>query len=249
MYCSYHPVATAAVQCSHCGRPLCPSCDHRIKGYAYCQDCIVQGVARLSQPFYSHGPASSTLTIGKPKTAALFSMIPGLGAVYNRQNVKALVQFIVTFGLFQMAGITGLPFFGFGGMIFWLYTIFDSYRTAEALRSGHDLSHQEEHLKKLLRENTTSWGILLIGLGAIFLLSNLDLFNFPTVVQRIWPLLFVLLGFYFLRDSSKKSKVDEVNFQRSVPRSVVTSTLISPSVAASRTEGSPVETHPRGNGA
>lgn len=248
MYCSYHPVTTAAVQCSHCGRPLCPSCDHRIKGYAYCQDCIVQGVGRLAQPFYGHSSSGNTVSSGKPKTAALFSLIPGLGAVYNRQNVKALVQFIVTFGLFQMAGITDLPFFGCGGVIFWVYTIFDSYRTAEALRSGQDLTHQEEQLKKMLRENTTSWGILLIGLGAIFLLSNLDLFHFPTVVQRIWPLLFVILGFYFLRDFSRKPKNEETNFQRSVPRSVVTSTLITPSAAAPRSEGTRVDSHPRSTG-
>lgn len=248
MYCSYHPVATAAVQCSHCGRPLCASCDHRIRGYAYCQDCIVQGVSRLSQPYYQSQGTGASASKGKSKTAALFSLIPGLGAVYNRQNVKALVQFIVTFGLFQMAGITGLPFFGFGGVIFWLYTIFDSYRTAESLRAGQDLSHQEEQLKKLLRENTTSWGVLLIGLGAIFLLSNLDLFNLPMVVNRIWPVLFILLGFYFLRDFTKRPKHEEMNYQRSVPRSVVTSTLLSTPPASSRGEGARVDSTSRGSG-
>ena len=49
MNCAYHGQNSAVVQCNGCGKPLCPGCDHRIKGFPYCQDCIVQGVDLLRQ--------------------------------------------------------------------------------------------------------------------------------------------------------------------------------------------------------
>ena len=45
MSCAYHLTNRAVVQCSRCGRPLCPACDHRIRGFPYCQDCIVTAQA------------------------------------------------------------------------------------------------------------------------------------------------------------------------------------------------------------
>ena len=49
MNCSYHDHNAATVSCNGCGRPLCPACDHRIKGFPYCQDCIVLGVEMLQE--------------------------------------------------------------------------------------------------------------------------------------------------------------------------------------------------------
>ncbi|MDM7923150.1 MAG: hypothetical protein QUS14_12695, partial [Pyrinomonadaceae bacterium] len=47
--CAYHSQNVAVVQCNGCGKALCPACDHRIKGFPYCQDCIVQGIDLLRQ--------------------------------------------------------------------------------------------------------------------------------------------------------------------------------------------------------
>ena len=49
MNCAYPMTNRAVVQCSRCARPLCPACDHRIRGFPYCQDCIVAGVEVLQQ--------------------------------------------------------------------------------------------------------------------------------------------------------------------------------------------------------
>ena len=48
MNCAYHIHNPAVVNCNGCGKPLCPACDHRIKGFPYCQDCIVMGVDLLN---------------------------------------------------------------------------------------------------------------------------------------------------------------------------------------------------------
>ena len=49
MNCAYHSQNVAVVGCNGCGKPLCPVCDHRVKGFPFCQDCIVQGVDLLRQ--------------------------------------------------------------------------------------------------------------------------------------------------------------------------------------------------------
>jgi hypothetical protein len=54
MNCAYHSQNVAVVQCNGCGKPLCPTCDHRIKGFPYCQDCIVMGVDLLRQQSQSN---------------------------------------------------------------------------------------------------------------------------------------------------------------------------------------------------
>ena len=47
MYCGYHAKNPAVVQCNQCARWLCPACDHRVRGFPFCQDCIVAGVELL----------------------------------------------------------------------------------------------------------------------------------------------------------------------------------------------------------
>ena len=43
MKCSYHPSVESQESCSACSKFLCGECAHRIKGKAYCQDCLVRG--------------------------------------------------------------------------------------------------------------------------------------------------------------------------------------------------------------
>jgi len=98
MNCAYHSHNAAVVSCNGCGRPLCPACDHRIKGFPYCQDCIVMGVDLLRQHNQSnYAPFVKKRT--SPFIATVLSAIcPGLGAAYNGQTTKALVYFAVFVG-------------------------------------------------------------------------------------------------------------------------------------------------------
>ncbi len=171
MNCAYHSQNVAAVNCNGCGKPLCPACDHRIKGFPFCQDCIVQGVDLLRQ----HNQSSYAPFVKKrtsPVVATLLSFIfPGLGAAYNGQTVKALVHFAIFVGLFQLAVLTGtaLFFFGFVGM--WLVAALDSWRTAQIIRSGVTPDVAEDILVKRFSGNPKLWGIVLLVLGAAFMLQ------------------------------------------------------------------------------
>ena len=136
IYCSYHAKNPAVVQCNQCARPLCPACDHRIRGFPFCQDCIVVGVELLQQQ--SQSPASRVITRrSSPFVATLLSFVPGLGAAYNGQTSKAIVHFAIFASFFQMAVLTqGVHFFVLGVLGTWLFAAVDACRTAQLMRAG-----------------------------------------------------------------------------------------------------------------
>src|SRR5215216_1432253 len=179
MYCSYHTSNRAKVQCTSCMRGLCPACDHRIKGYPYCQDCIVRGIETLSSPsrqynYDSKRPAS------KAKFAALCALLPGMGAVYNRQNIKAVVHFIAVIGLLQLTHVRVLSgVFAFAALLVYLYSIIDAYRTAQLIAGGESPEADEERFKRSLVKRAPTVGLLLIMVGVLL------------VIQIVRPLSFI----------------------------------------------------------
>lgn len=196
--CAYHPTHRALVRCSSCHRPLCPACDHRIKGFPYCQDCIVQGVELLRRST-SRSSSATERRPPSPRLAALCAVVPGLGAVYNRQNVKALLHFLLIIGLFELAELTDLMIFGVGGAVFYFFSILDAYRTAEAVVQGMDPVREDERVRQMVREHTGWVAAGLIFIGGIVLLSNLaETVRVSLAVRRLWPLLLVAVGVYLL---------------------------------------------------
>jgi hypothetical protein len=205
MNCAYHGQNVAVVNCNGCGKPLCPSCDHRIKGFPFCQDCIVSGVELLrNYNQSSYAPIIKRQT--SPLVAALLSLVcPGLGAAYNGQTTKALVYFAVFAGLFQMAVLTGgMPLFVLGFMGMWLFAALDSWRTARLLRSGVTPNNAEDIIVQRFAGNPKLWGIVLIALGASFFLNAF--FNIRYFMRGILPVLLICFGVYLLRDFVFKSK-------------------------------------------
>ena len=179
MICAYHGQNVAVVNCNGCGKPLCPTCDHRIKGFPYCQDCIVSGVELLRN--YNQ---SSYIPIVKrqtsPSVATLLSFIcPGLGAAYNGQTSKALVYFAVFVGLFQMAVLTGgMPLFVLGFIGMWLFAALDSWRTARLLQSGVTPNGAEDFIVQRFSDNPKLWGVVLTVLGVTFVFQTFFNFRF-----------------------------------------------------------------------
>ena len=230
MNCAYHSQNVAVVQCNGCGKPLCPTCDHRIKGFPYCQDCIVMGVDLLRQQSQTnYVPYVKKRT--SPFVATLLSLVcPGLGAAYNGQTVKALVHFAVFVGLFQMAILTGgtlLFVFGFIGM--WFFAALDAWRTAQAIRSGLTPDVAEDILVKRFSGNPKLWGIVLTLLGAAFLLQSV--FNLRNVMRGLLPLMLIGLGVYILRGYIFRPKTEEQkwrDFDNASPSSTFVSALSEP---------------------
>ena len=217
MNCAYHIQNVAVVGCNSCGKPLCPACDHRIKGFPYCQDCIVSGVELLrNYNQSSYAPVIKRQT--SPFIATVLSFIcPGLGAAYNGQTAKALIYFAVFVGLFQMAVLTGgLPIFVLGFLGMWLFAALDSFRTARLIRSGVTPNGAEDIIVQRFSGNPRLWGFVLTILGASFFLQAY--FNIRFFIRAVLPVLLIGLGVYILRDyifKPKKEKQERLDYDYS----------------------------------
>lgn len=231
MNCAYHQRNPAAVQCNRCARALCPACDHRIRGFPFCQDCIVAGVQMLQQQSRADLlPAVKRKS--SPVVATLLSLVcPGLGAAYNGQTSKAIVHFSIFASFFQMAIVTdGLPFFIFGFIGTWLYAAVDACRTAQLMLSGLAPEAVEDAIARRLYGNPLAWSMTLIVLGTLFLLHTLLGIQLP--VRQFLPVALVVLGGYmlydYLRRRSRGERSMPVFDTRQPPASVVSGPLEPP---------------------
>ena len=209
MYCAYHIKTAALVYCTSCNRGLCSSCDHRIKGDPYCQDCIVAGIESLQRGHYQfnhYAPRSHRRTTGKAVIAALCSLIPGAGAIYNRQNIKAIVQFVGIVGLFQLANLPPLQFLGLAGLLFYFQSIIDSYRTARAIADGASPAENEDAFKRALVKRAPAIGVGLIISGLLVFIRLVQPLNAMLSFSRLAPVALILLGGYLLTRYFKQSR-------------------------------------------
>jgi hypothetical protein len=224
MYCSYHSKNPAVVQCNQCARALCPACDHRIRGFPFCQDCIVTGVELLRQQ--SQATASYFVRRrSSPFVATLLSFVPGLGAAYNGQTSKAIVHFAIFASFFQMAVLTqGVHFFVLGVLGTWLFAAVDACRTAQLMRAGLAPDTEEDVIARRLYGNPFAWGVTLIVIGTIFLLHTLLGVQLP--VRQLLPVALVALGAYMLFDYIRRRKASDrvIRFDSKRPPPSVVST-------------------------
>ncbi|HEV8368135.1 MAG TPA: hypothetical protein VGQ39_09310 [Pyrinomonadaceae bacterium] len=222
MYCGYHAKNPAVVQCNQCARWLCPACDHRVRGFPFCQDCIVAGVELLR---HHATPSHIVRRKSSPFVATLLSFVPGLGAAYNGQTSKAIVHFAIFASFFQMAVLTqGVHFFVLGVLGTWLFAAVDACRTAQLMRAGLAPDAEEDVIARRLYGNPFAWGTTLIIIGTLFLLHTLLGVQLP--IKEWLPVALVALGAYMLFDYLRRGKASDrmIRFDsRRPPPSVVAS--------------------------
>jgi hypothetical protein len=130
MNCANHPDVTAAAYCQNCGKPLCTACVRSVGGVVYCEPCLA---ARLAPAATQPGVDFNGMH-AHPLLAGLLGFIPGVGAMYNGQFVKALAHVLI-FAVFVSLSDKS---FVFGLLVAaWVfYQVFDAAQTAKARRDG-----------------------------------------------------------------------------------------------------------------
>src|SRR6266403_3548233 len=236
MYCAYHSKNPAVVQCNQCARWLCPACDHRVRGFPFCQDCIVTGVELLRHRSDAT-PSNVLRRKSSPFVATLLSFVPGLGAAYNGQTSKAIVHFAIFASFFQMAVLTqGVHFFVLGVLGTWLFAAVDACRTAQLMRAGLAPETEEDVIARRLYGNPFAWGLTLIVIGTLFLLHTLLGVQLP--VRQLLPVALVALGAYmlfeYIRGRGTNGRIVRFDSRRPPP-SVVSNTIESPSFRTGET--------------
>jgi TM2 domain-containing membrane protein YozV len=159
------------------------------------------GIESLSSNYYNGGKPKS-----KARLAALFALLPGMGAVYNRQNIKAVVHFITITGLFQLSRfhiVSGL--FLLAGFLFYVYSIVDAYRTSKLIAAGESASADEERFKRMLVKRAPVVGVALIVAGIFLVVELVRPFAFLNF-SRLFPVALILLGGYLLTTYFKRSR-------------------------------------------
>jgi TM2 domain-containing membrane protein YozV len=210
MKCAVHSDVDAVGYCRNCGKAMCSTCVRPVRDVLYCEDCLatimgipgaapaVESGAGIPAPIAA--PPLPRRSAGNPGLAFILGFLfPGLGAVYNGQYNKALVHIAVfatmILGLSSdmsdgMKAVLGILLAGF---VF--YMAFDAMRTAQAQSHG-----------EVLEDPLQSWSmgrpvgpIILIVVGAVFLLDNFDLLPFYRI-EKFWPLALIAVGILMFRN-------------------------------------------------
>jgi Domain of unknown function (DUF5668) len=140
MNCAVHTDTPAAAFCRACGKALCENCKRDVVGAIYCEPCIAArlqgaGPAAAVQPVIV--PVTAVPNAPSPGAALVLGFIPGVGAMYNGQFLKAFIH-VVIFTILVMAA-NRVDAFGWL-VAFWIvYMAFEAYKTAQAKMLGEPL--------------------------------------------------------------------------------------------------------------
>ena len=131
MNCANHPDVAVAAYCQSCGKPLCTACIRSVGGVIYCEPCLA---ARLSSGSIGGNLFTDANNLhAHPLLAGLLGFIPGVGAMYNGQFVKALAHVLI-FAVF--VSLSDRSFIFALLVAAWVfYQVFDAAQTAKARRA------------------------------------------------------------------------------------------------------------------
>jgi hypothetical protein len=196
MNCAVHTEVPATGYCRQCGKALCPECTRDVGGALYCSNCLAGVVS--AAPTALSGAASKT----HPGAALALGFIPGLGAVYNGEYIKALVHVAIFGGIIALLN-TDLPggydaFLAIALGCFYFYMPIEAYRTARARQLG-----EPQPADLVYGQGRRPIGaIVLIVLGALFLLANFGLLRTEWLAKG-WPIGLIAIGVWILVDRMK----------------------------------------------
>jgi hypothetical protein len=142
-----------------------------------------------------------TQDVPSPGLAFVLGLIPGVGAIYNSQYVKGLLH-VVVFGMIvsilnSNAAPGFEPLFGFMIPAWILYMAFEAYHTAKRRLYGQPVDEFSGLVGGAGRRGFPAGPVVLMAVGVLFLLINLDLLRLSQIV-RYWPMLLIALGLYLL---------------------------------------------------
>lgn len=150
-----------------------------------------------------------------PGVALALGLIPGVGAIYNSQVIKAIVQVLIFGSLIALGnrvhGPVG-PIFGLAAAAFYFYMVIDSYQTAKAKQLGQPAP--EWFGLSEMKMDAPMGAALLIALGILFLLDNLGIPIFAQI-GKFWPVLLIVIGLVLLQ--KRMNRPDTVYHRGSEP--------------------------------
>ncbi len=200
--------------CRACGKALDEASVRSAGGTIYCQEHVPPMTASATTPppieaspytsaapYTSPAPPHVSRSDVSPGLAFCLGFIPGVGAIYNGQYAKGFVH-VILFGLIisvlandAARGLEPLLAILLAGFVF--YMPFEAYHTARRRQLGQPVDEFSSLVPGHGASRFPVAPVILIALGVIFLLENLDLLDFSRIL-RYWPVALIALGAYLL---------------------------------------------------
>jgi len=206
--------------CRACGKALDAASVHTAHGTIYCLEHLPSGPPPSgfsdpgdASPYTSKTPPPVPHSDVSPGVAFVLGLIPGVGAIYNGQYAKGLVHVFIVGMLFTLVSSNDIggyePLFGVLIPAFFGYMAFEAYHTAKLRRLGQPVDEFSSLVPGHGGSRFPAAPILLIALGVVFLLNNLELVELRRLL-RYWPVMLIVLGVYmlYLRMTGSASEVD-----------------------------------------
>src|SRR5437762_12451897 len=207
MNCFYHAEAPNVAFCIRCGHALCNECIRNVRGSVYCETCLADYVEGKTA-----APPSQKQDIvagDNPGAAFALGLIPGVGAIYNGEFVKAAVHILIFGTLVSLADATDAALFGLAAAGFYFYMPFEAYYTAKKRKLGAEGIMLETPIDRLqqqfgsVRDRELWGGLALVVIGGLYLLGNLDVFDLHRIA-KLWPAALVVVGGWLLKKHQEK---------------------------------------------
>lgn len=203
------PTAGAVAYCRTCGTPVLNATPDQIaQGLVFCSVHQPQAAPPPfpgannpnANPWATGVPPAYPAVATSPGLAFVLGFIPGVGAVYNAQYGKGLLHALITGLIITMLDSpAGGPLLGILLGAWFFYMAFEAYHTARKRQMGIPV---DEFSSLLAIQNSDgrmnlAGPLILIGIGGVLLLNNLEIIHFYQIV-RFWPVALILLGVYLL---------------------------------------------------
>ncbi len=145
-----------------------------------------------------------------PGLAGFLSVFPGLGHLYLGLYQRA---FAIGGAFILLCAMTshgsGGAFFGPMIAFVWFFGIIDAVRQAKAINRGQlaEAGFAGEHqLKAAAGAGTLTWGVILVGLGSLWLIDRYVEVDWSFVDEWGAPLAFILLGLILIVSHVRKRR-------------------------------------------
>ena len=155
-------------------------------------------------------PPQASPTTRSPILAAMLSIFPGLGNVYNGLYLRGITFFLICMGFIALAADTRPPeavLLIFAVIFVWLFNLFDAFRQATLINYGY-----ASDLETAARPRPSSWGSggLVAGI-AVFLLGLYgllkDRFDIDlSLLVDYWYVLFMAFGAFLIVQAVRQQR-------------------------------------------
>jgi len=210
MNCVTHAEIPAKITCPRCQRPFCAQCLVRSGTEEICLECCRQAAGSTNTAI--QGTPTTAEPSASPGLAFGLGWIPGVGAIYNGEYLKAFIHVVIFGTLISVSNRSHVgsfeSLFGLLTTAFYFYMPLEAFHTAKRkllVASGQAVYGQDHGSQ----EETLWTGSLLVLLGCLLFLNEF-IDGFIEQVLRFWPVVLIAFGAYKIWRFFGQSRVPKV---------------------------------------